>query len=58
MELFLSFWFGKTIDRKAKFKHLNGVFKLLLFFGILKICGFAYFYIVGKIVAKQANMFC
>ena len=31
---------------------------MLLFFGILKICGFAYFYIVGKIVAKQANMFC
>ena len=32
----------RPLTEKVKFKHLDGVFEMLSFLGILKICGFVY----------------
>ena len=43
MELFFDFQVAKRpLMERLKFKHLDGVFGMILFFGILKISGFVY----------------
>ena len=46
---------------KLKLKHLDGVFRLLIFFGILKMSGVIFLRIclilLSKIMVKHANVF-
>ena len=53
----------RPLEGNLKFKCLDQVWGMLLYFGILKICGFVClcenkFYIVVTIMAIQANKYC